>query len=173
MNRLGALAVTLAVAAVVVWCRAAVGAREQLAAAKNEHRHGQEDAAVISYGRAARWAIAPFASQARRELRTIALSADRKGNAQLARAAWSELRQAILATRWLVIADKALLKEANRNLLKFSVDNPVERLPGALPLGSFLSIIGLSMFIGATWHRKRWYWVALGMTIFVFGLAIA
>jgi len=127
---------------------------------------------IEALGRAARsWLPFGPAGTARTRLAELGRAGDRH--------AFYELRASILATRWLLTPDRALLDEANRALahddgelaLLQNVHEPSRAL-------SLLALIGLALFMwsaaralaGAQRHALLG---ALGFFLFVVGLALA
>lgn len=156
----------------MVAVRAAVGARAQYLRGEQALALGQVQEGIFALGRAMRFGVPPWANRAEMRLHKLAIGAQREQDQLVATLAWSELRQAILGTRRFGI-DPALLSEANQYLNKYSGIAISSRIPGANPVGSILSIAGLSLWIGAAWLTFRPRLWGLGMALFLVGLAIA
>ncbi|MEK6606383.1 MAG: hypothetical protein AABZ30_01870 [Myxococcota bacterium] len=167
----------VALAAVAIWVRAEVEALAALAEADVAEREARPDDAIVKLGRAARWRLHQSTALAR--LRGHALAAERLGQPGRARTAWSEIRQATLATRAFGIGEPPILGEANLHLAQHlsGVDGRAyaATAPGAGFVGSLCAIIGLALVVTSLWVWETYYsfrYIRIGIGGFLFFLGL-
>lgn len=115
-------------AAVLVMAAACVGrvlfeGRRSLEATA-QLRETDRRAAIVQARRAAAWYV-PFAShvdEAYRELRSLALAAEREGDRETALMAWRAIRSASMTTRWLVEPHRREREEADAALARLAAE---------------------------------------------------
>jgi hypothetical protein len=117
---LGALFVALVAGRVLV-----EGAHE-LRAGEEAAARGDIPDAVRKLRRAAHWYLpgSPYCAAAYDQLERIATAAESQGRADHALSAWRAVRASALATRWLVVPERARLERANRHLAALLAELP-------------------------------------------------
>lgn len=113
----------VAFVAVVAACagRVLVEGRTSLEASI-EHRETDRRAAVAHARRAASWYLpfAPHVDEAYRELRTLAIEAERQGERDTAFLAWRAIRSASMSTRWIVEPHRRERQEADAAIARLA-----------------------------------------------------
>lgn len=87
-------------------------------------RESDRGAAIVHARRAASWYVpfAPHVGEAYRELRSMALAAEREGDRETAMLAWRSIRSASMTTRWLVEPHRREREEADAALARLAAE---------------------------------------------------
>lgn len=106
--------------------RALVESSRELTAADASAARGDTSDAVRRLRRAAHWYVpgSPYCSTAYEKLERIATEAEAQGRAEQALSAWRAIRASALATRWLVVPERARLDRANRHIAALMAELP-------------------------------------------------
>jgi len=110
----------------VVVVRVVSSARQELAEAEAALAHGETDAAVVHYRRAARWYApgSPYHVRALERLAELGRKAEAAADIDGALHAYRALRGAIMATRSVYVPEPARLAAANRRIAALMADLP-------------------------------------------------
>ena len=106
--------------------RVVTSAAAELRTADEYRTRGDIDAAVVHYRRAARWYApgSPYHVQALAQLAAIGRSAENKGDAELALAAYRAIRAAIMSTRSFYIPEQTRLRAADERIASLMAELP-------------------------------------------------
>jgi len=130
-RRLVLFAAVVAMAAAFVG-RVLVEGRRALEASI-EHRETDRALAIAHARRAASWYLpfAPHVDEAHRELRNLALAAEREGDRDSALAAWRAIRSASMTTRWIVEPHRREREEADAAITRLASELATASTSGA------------------------------------------
>jgi hypothetical protein len=106
--------------------RVVTSAIAELRAGDDYRAHGQLEAAVVHYRRAARWYApgSPYHVEALGHLGAIGADAERRGDSELALSAYRAVRAAIMSTRSLYVPERARLEAADERIASLMADLP-------------------------------------------------
>jgi hypothetical protein len=106
--------------------RALVESSRALSSAQSAAAQGDTSDAIRKLRRAAHWYVpgSPFCADAYQQLERLATEAEAQGRAEQALAAWRAIRASALATRWLIIPERARLDRANRHIAALMAELP-------------------------------------------------
>lgn len=151
--------------------RVVTSAAAELRTADEYRARGDIDAAVVHYRRAARWYApgSPYHVRALVQLAAIGRSAESKGDAELALAAYRAIRAAIMSTRSFYVPEQARLRAADERIASLMAGLPAppmdagksrEQLrrehlallredPGPSVVWSLLLLLGFATWVGS------------------------
>lgn len=106
--------------------RALVESSRELSAAESSAARGDTSDAIRRLRRAAHWYVpgSPFVARAYEKLERVATEAEAQGRAEQALSAWRAIRSSALATRWLLVPERARLDRANRHIAALMAELP-------------------------------------------------
>lgn len=126
LRRLLPYAAVGALLAALVTGRVLVEGARELAAGEAALSRGDVPEGLRRLRRAAHWYLpgSPYSARAFARLEAVAQQAESQGRSEHAFAAWRAVRASALATRWLVIPERARLERANRHLAALLAEMP-------------------------------------------------
>lgn len=106
--------------------RALVESSRELSAADSATARGDTSDSIRRLRRAAHWYVpgSPYCGAAYEKLERIATEAEAQGRAEQALSAWRAIRASALATRWLIVPERARLDRANRHIAALMAELP-------------------------------------------------
>ncbi len=106
--------------------RVLVESSRELSAADAAAARGDASDSVRRLRRAAHWYVpgSPFCASAYEKLERAATEAEAQGRAEHALSAWRAIRSSALATRWLIVPERARLDRANRHIAALMAELP-------------------------------------------------
>jgi len=106
--------------------RVLVSARSELRTADDFRSHGDLEAALVHYRRAARWYApgSPYHGEALQKLGAMGAQAEQRGDKELALSAYRAVRSAIMSTRSFYIPERARLRAADERIASLMAEQP-------------------------------------------------
>jgi hypothetical protein len=106
--------------------RALVESSREFEAANSAASRGDTSDSIRRLRRAAHWYVpgSPYCAAAYEKLERIATEAEAQGRAEQALSAWRAIRASALATRWLIVPERARLDRANRHIAALMAELP-------------------------------------------------
>lgn len=151
--------------------RVVTSSASELRAGDQYREHGQLEAAVVHYRRAARWYApgSPYHVEALGKLGRIAAEAEQRGDVDLALAGYRAIRAAIMSTRSFYVPEPERLRSADERIATLMAGLPppamdagksheqlrkehlalLQAEPGPSVLWSFVLLVGFGVWIAA------------------------
>jgi len=106
--------------------RVLVSARSELRTADDFQAHGDLEAALVHYRRAARWYApgSPYHGAALQKLGAMGAQAEQRGDEELALSAYRAVRSAIMSTRSFYVPERARLRAADERIASLMAEQP-------------------------------------------------
>lgn len=125
-RRAAGYAVVAVIVVTTAALRALVESGREVAAAESALAAGDTSDGIRKLRRAAHWYVpgSPFVARAYERLERVATEAEAQGRNEQALSAWRAIRSSALATRWLIVPERARLDRANRHIAALMAELP-------------------------------------------------